>query len=916
MKKIVGLFLFAASLYGISYSQCPNANFSTGTINGNWSGTTGTYSATNGVYGATGGMVLGTTNENTYATDMGRQTLITQSQTDPETGHALNELPPGGGYAVRLGNPRSASCDGGNAQEEQISYTYTPTSTSCIFTYQYAVVLHDPGASASHTQYTRPSFVIQILSSSGALIDSACGYYSVTAVAGIPGFVQCSPDPLDACDNSDDVLWKDWTSVSIDLTSQIGSSVTINFATRDCNPSGHAGKHFGYAYLTCNCGSFTLAQQCTGTSDSVTAPAGYAVYQWSYKNTLGIITNTNTGTVNTIIINPVPNGDTITCVCTSVTGCQFQYKLPLSINVPVFTPAAPTICAGATANITASGIGTYTYQWSTGGSGASISVTPPRDTTYSVTATAPGGCSSSASVPVTVNPLPAGSTTSTPATCGNNNGTITVNTTTGTSPFTYNWSTTPAQTTVTASNLGAGSYIVTVTDANSCSATITGAITSPSGITITTSQTPEYCGHSNGTATVNATGGSGPLSYTWSTTPVQTTATATGLSGGLTYTVTVTDGVCPVTAQFTIASVAGPSVHIDNIKDETCSLGNGSAAISAFGGTPPFTYAWSGTTQTTPTITGLSAGTYSITITDSNNCTANSSLVIRNFPPPTVQMSFSPSTCNLPNGWVAVAVSSGTPPFTYTWNPSGPNSDSVINITGGIVYSITVTDSTGCVATSSSSVPNLPGPLVNGVTVSESCAGMSNGSINTTITDPASPYTFKWSNNDSTQNISNLPGGVTYTVTVTDAAGCTNTASFLVGTHPIITLALSSSDSHCNQPDGSINLVVTGGTPPTFTYIWSNSATTQNLNNIIAGTYTVTVTDGFCTSTGTDSLISLPGQPYQYQIRRMKHVQPQMEMPLHYLLEEQLLSNILGVLHLFKLLQLLQAFMPELISLL
>ena len=114
-------------------------------------------------------MVLGTTNENTYATDMGRQTLITQSQTDPETGHALNELPPGGGYAVRLGNPRSASCDGGNAQEEQISYTYTPTSTSCIFTYQYAVVLHDPGASASHTQYTRPSFVIQILSSSAAL---------------------------------------------------------------------------------------------------------------------------------------------------------------------------------------------------------------------------------------------------------------------------------------------------------------------------------------------------------------------------------------------------------------------------------------------------------------------------------------------------------------------------------------------------------------------------------------------------------------------------------------------------------------------------------------------------------------------------------------------------------------------------
>ncbi len=328
MKKLVLLIAFI-SLVGFVNAQnsCPNADFSMGDFT-NWIGTTGTYSATNGVYDSTGGIVIGNTNENTYEADTGRQTLISQSQTDPETGNILNELPPIGGYAVRLGNPRTGSCDGGTAQEEQLSYTYTPTSSSCIFTYQYAVVLHDPGSSASHTQYTRPSFVIQILNSAGSLIDSACGYYTVNAVAGIPGFNTCSPDPLDICDNTDDVLWKDWTSVSIDLTAYIGNSVTINFATRDCNPSGHAGKHFGYAYFSCSCSPLKCTEQCLGNYDIITAPAGFASYQWSG----------GPSTQSDSIHNPVA-GNVYTCLCTAVSGCSIEIKdtVSCSTSIDVFS---------------------------------------------------------------------------------------------------------------------------------------------------------------------------------------------------------------------------------------------------------------------------------------------------------------------------------------------------------------------------------------------------------------------------------------------------------------------------------------------------------------------------------------------------------------------------------------------------
>jgi hypothetical protein len=295
-------------------AQCPNADFSFGNFS-NWTGSTGYYSL--GIYHPYGGMIIGTTNSNTYATDSGRQTLITQSQTDPETQNQLNELSPGGGFAARLGNCRTASCDTGKAQEEELSYTYRVNPSNCIFTYEYAVVLHDPGNSANHTALTRPKFTVSVLDSTGVLIDSACGYYEVVAQQGNPGFISCAADPADACDNSDQVVWRNWTSVNINLMSYIGQNITIQFTTRDCNPNENPGRHFGYAYITCNCSALQLTEHCSSGIDTITAPSGYALYKWNIDSTQN--------SPSIIVNNPI-TGTIYTCTCTSVSGCTFIYQ--------------------------------------------------------------------------------------------------------------------------------------------------------------------------------------------------------------------------------------------------------------------------------------------------------------------------------------------------------------------------------------------------------------------------------------------------------------------------------------------------------------------------------------------------------------------------------------------------------------
>jgi gliding motility-associated-like protein len=854
MKNIIILLIFA-TISCKSFSQCSNADFSMGITGGGWTGTTGTYAL--GVYTATGPMKIGITNSNSYAADTGRQTLMTLPATDPETQNQLSVLPPGGGYSVRLGNPRTASCDGGPVQEEQLSYTYLVTAANYIFTYQYAVVLHDPGNSPGHTALTRPKFSIQVLNSQGALVDSTCGYYEVVAQQGNPGFNSCNPDPLDLCDNTDQVVWKNWTSVSVDLSSYIGQNITIQFATRDCNPNEMPGKHFGYAYISCYCGIFSIIQQCVGTSDVVTAPAGYVSYQWTYINTLGTTTNITT-TTNTLTINPVPNGQTITCVATSATGCSFTYTLPLAVSVPVFTPAAPSICQGGTANITVSGLAPYNYVWSNGVSDSIISVSPTSSTTYTVTATAAGGCSSSGSVTVTVLNNPVVTVSPDTAICSAGSATLTASGAT-----TYTWapntglsSTTGA--TVIANPTSDVTYTVTGIS-GSCSATnqvTVHIINNP----VVTASPPVSTVCPTQSVTLTANGGT---TYIW--TPDIGLSATTGASVIATppatqvYTVTGSFGGCTSSASVTVNIINNLPMTIT--PNSSICIG-GSIPLSAGGAT---NYVWSPATGLSVTTGAMVMAnptiTTAYTVTGTSNGCSNAEMVTVTVNPLPV-ITVVPPLPLCPGASTPLQASGA---ITYIWSPSTGLSATIgavvtANPTVTSTYRITGTDANGC--TGSTTVTVTVAPITADASETDENCGQANGTATANGGGNClQTFTYLWNTTPYQQNTRtaiNLTAG-TYTVTVSCGA-CIATASTTVHNLAGPSVAIINyANATCGYSNGGATALATGNNPP-FIYKWSNSQSGNVLTQVIAGTYHVSVTDAVgCTAENSIVITDTPG---------------------------------------------------------
>ncbi len=203
--------------------------------------------------------------------------------------------------------------------------------------------------------------------------------------------------------------------------------------------------------------------------------------------------------------------------------------------------------------------------------------------------------------------------------------------------------------------------------------------------------------------------------------------------------------------------------------------------------------------------------------------------------------------CNGANtGSIDLTVSGGTSPYTYSWT-GGVTTQDRSNLTAG-TYTVTVT-AAGCTSTISANITQPSALTLSTTQVNVSCNGGSNGSIDLTVTGGVSPYTYAWSNNATTQDITGLVAG-TYTVTVTDANSCTKTLSATITQPEALALSNTQVNVLCNgNSTGSIDLTVSGGTSP-YTYAWSNSATTQDVSNLAAGTYTVTVTDAnACTKT-------------------------------------------------------------------
>ena len=361
-------------------------------------------------------------------------------------------------------------------------------------------------------------------------------------------------------------------------------------------------------------------------------------------------------------------------------------------------------------------------------------------------------------------------------------------------------------------------------------------------------------GLSDGTSTASPVNGTSPFDYNWS--DGHTGQTNPSLPAG-SHSVTITDANgCPAITDVAISEPPLLTVDISHTNETALNANDGTASASANGGTQGYTYLWSNG-ATTANITGLSPGTYSVTITDDNDCTVTGSASIQSVDCDDFQIiiTWSNLTCFESNdGSASVSVDGETPPVIYLWS-TGDTTDMIDNLAAG-TYSVTVMDAAGCSSELDTDVLQPDEIIIDMNSTAESMPGANDGSA-TAFPSGGTPmmgniYNYLWSNAATTQSISGLMPD-TYDVTVTDMNGCTGTASVDVASADcFLAIEMDSENASCpNVADGSASVVsVANGTMP-FTYLWSNGETMATIENLLPDDYTVVVTDANgCTANG------------------------------------------------------------------
>ncbi len=591
---------------------------------------------------------------------------------------------------------------------------------------------------------------------------------------------------------------------------------------------------------------------------SVTASGGTGAltYSWSHNavlnnpNATGLTTGSYTVTVT----------DTNNCT-TSQTVNIANLAGPTLVISNIFDAACGLSNGEATVQVSG-GTAPITYSWSQSPGLNNPTATNLPAGSYTVTATDANGCQAIQPIGVANDGAPAVTVnSSTDPTCGNANGNITVSASGGTGALTFTWSHDAFLTTGNATNLTAGNYFVTVTDANNCIDVEAITITNIPGPTIqVTGITPANCGLATGSISTTPTGGTAPLSYSWSQNAGLNSPNATGLAPG-TYTVTVTDSNnCFATISATVVATATPTLLVTAENPASCGQANGSATVNASGGVSPYTYSWSqNPALNANAASNLATGPYDVTVTDDNGCTAMVTVNVPTLNAATLNLvGTTNSTCGLNNGTATISATGGNGTITYAWSHDiGLNNTNATALPPGN-YTVSATDATGCLTTLDLAVSADQVPSVSVTGVNPTTCGNDNGSILVSASGGVGTISYSWSHNGALNNPNptNLPSG-TYTVTVTDGNGCVATISADVATSPVPTASITPTATTCGTDNGSASASSIGITGPA--YSWSNGLNTQNLTNLAAGVYTVTITgtDG-CTATASATVDTSP----------------------------------------------------------
>jgi hypothetical protein len=451
----------------------------------------------------------------------------------------------------------------------------------------------------------------------------------------------------------------------------------------------------------------------------------------------------------------------------------------------------------------------------------------------------------------------------TPTSCyAQANGSVSVNASNGTPAYNYSWAAgVEASPSSIITGLSEGSYIITVTDAAGCTATVNATITGPTVITIggASVPTPPTCGASNGVVNIYPSGGAGAYSYSWN----GSTGTATivdNLSAGV-YTVTVIDASgCTTSTIIDVNNTNAAYPSIPNFTPVTCyGDSNGYASAIASGGTGALNYSWSNG-QTTAAATNLSANTYTVTVTDALGCMGFSTIAITQSP--AIQVSAS-SSSNLTCSTMSVVLTGTSTNNTLVWNgPSVNAAADPVTVYGAGTYTVTATNTTnGCTASSTVIVTNdTAAPTIS---IAPANAQLTCAAANISLTGSSTTVGayFQWTGGPATA-IDNVFNPGSYTLKVTDPSnGCTasQTATVTINTTAPTVTAVSSGNISC-----TVTSVVLTGTSPGDTMAWSGPQLDSVPNPAsahVTGTYTVTATnpDNGCKATSTVSIIQVPG---------------------------------------------------------
>ncbi len=613
-----------------------------------------------------------------------------------------------------------------------------------------------------------------------------------------------------------------------------------------------------------------LSTENCSVSLTVTLTNGVAPYSFSWSNaqTDSIATNLPFG-IHYVTITDL-NG------CSAVDTIEVTSPDPIDLNMSTDLVSCFGLATGTASVVAMGGLAPYTYLWSDPSAQDTPTAIDLLAGNYTVTVTDANGCSTLNNITVD-EPLELTSlSNSNDVACGGGStGDGTVTATGGTPPYSFIWNN--GETTGTINSLLAGTYFVTVSDLNGCTTLDSIIIAESEPIVLSIEPTDINCnGDNTGSATITATGGAGGYTYLWNDANNQTTATASNLTAQ-NYTVTVTDingctmEMNTVINEPTALVYSSTQVNVNCSGDDT-----GSIELTITGGVLPYTVNWSNGASGL-SVFNLTNGDYTATIIDANGCEATENVTITEATALVVTNDITDVNCfNGTDGLIDISVAGGTIPYTFSWTSSSgfTNTTEDINDIPAGNYFLTVTDMNGCSDISNYMVTQ----PIEGVSTFMSppdtiCAGLSDGIAMVSASGGNAPYSYIWSDGQTTPTAVNLSAG-THFVTVSDVGDCTYIDSIIIREAAGFELLLSQTSSACsggNDGTASVDDIVfsfNGIQVDDYIINWNTNPiqTGEIATGLVGGeSYTVTVVNLYGCSATASITIDTP-EPMSAQI--------------------------------------------------